>query len=116
MEELALEQRIGLSTLCLRGIPLEEAIDRALDAGLQVGDQIQVDGLLASYGNGGGYQRGTSTVRTDTGNGACETIFVKSVSVLAEMQSIWRWLTDLAMWSSVASGVLWLVGVGRGAF
>ena len=33
MKDLTLEQRIGPSTLCLRGIPLEEAIDRALDAG-----------------------------------------------------------------------------------
>ncbi len=33
MGDLTLERRIGLSTLCLRGIPLEEAIDRALDAG-----------------------------------------------------------------------------------
>jgi len=31
--DVTLEQRIGLSTLCLRGIPLEEAIDRAVDAG-----------------------------------------------------------------------------------
>ena len=33
MRDLTLEQRIGLSTLCLRGIPLEEAIERALEAG-----------------------------------------------------------------------------------
>ena len=33
VEDLVLEQRISLSTLCLRGIPLEEAIERALEAG-----------------------------------------------------------------------------------
>ena len=48
---------------------------------IRIGDQIELHGVLASYGHSGGFERGTSTVRTDTGNGACETIYVESVEV-----------------------------------
>lgn len=41
------------------------------------GDQIYLRGMLAKYENAGnGFKRGTSTTRTDTGNGACETIYL----------------------------------------
>lgn len=44
---------------------------------IRIGDQILITGQLASYrvASGSGIARGTSTVRTDTGNRACETIF-----------------------------------------
>lgn len=56
---------------------------------LQVGDQIRVRGLLASYESPGG-RRGTSTTRTDTGDGACETIYVKHFELLARTTNAWR--------------------------
>jgi len=47
------------------------------------GDQIHLRGWLVSYGQKDtSFRRGTSTVRTDQGNGACETVFVKEFEVL----------------------------------
>ena len=56
---------------------------------LQVGDQIRVRGYLASYESPGG-RRGTSTTRTDTGDGACETIYVQQFELLARTTNAWR--------------------------
>ena len=83
---------------------------------VEIGDQISLHGLLASYSNGAGYERGTSTVRTDTGNGACETIYVESFVVERPMRSPWRWLENVAWWSLLLSAAGWILGVGRGAF
>lgn len=63
---------------------------------LRVGDQIRVKGKLAAYGSLGGGKRGTSTTRTDTGNGACETIYVEDFQILKSMPSIWRSLLLLS--------------------
>jgi hypothetical protein len=57
---------------------------------LKVGDQIYIKGRLASYGSPGGSKRGTSTTRTDTGNGACETIFVDDFQIVDRPSNIWR--------------------------
>ena len=59
-------------------------------SGLKVGDQIRVRGSLASYGSTGGGKRGTSTTRLDTGDGACETIFVEEFSIVRPARSNWR--------------------------
>ena len=72
---------------------------------IRVGDQIRVRGYLAGYTSAGGSRRGTSTTRTDTGNGACETIFVEDFQILREATSFWR----ISMWTSLA---LLLVGLG----
>ncbi len=48
----------------------------------KVGDQIRIRGLLSKYSTNSGPERGTSTSRTDTGNGACETIYVNDFEIL----------------------------------
>jgi hypothetical protein len=50
----------------------------------KVGDQIRIKGMLAEYGHKTGtpFDRGTSMVRTDRGNGACETLFVLEATLL----------------------------------
>lgn len=63
-----------------------------------VGDQIRVRGFLASYGNAEGGRRGTSTTRTDTGDGACETIYVREFDILEPAASRWR----MSMYGSLA--------------
>ena len=65
---------------------------------IRIGDQIRVRGYLASYSSGGGYKRGTSTTRTDTGDGACETIYVEDFEIVKPARSTWR----LSMWISLA--------------
>jgi len=71
---------------------------------VQIGDQIRVRGYLASYSNEGGGKRGTSTTRTDTGDGACETVYVEHFKIVQAATSYWRI-------SMVASLLLLLVGL-----
>lgn len=58
-------------------------------SGIRVGDQIRVRGQLASYRGPVG-ERGTSVTREDTGDGACETIYVEEFAVVAKALSVWR--------------------------
>ncbi len=62
--------------------------DRVKD--IRVGDQIRVRGYLASYRSEKGGTRGTSTTRLDTGDGACETIFVERFEIIEAATSYWR--------------------------
>lgn len=57
---------------------------------INIGDQIRVKGYLASYGSDSGGKRGTSTTRQDTGDGACETIFVEKFQIVAAATNYWR--------------------------
>jgi len=57
---------------------------------IKIGDQIRVRGYLASYGSGNVPPRGTSTTRTDTGDGACETIYVERFEIVRTATSYWR--------------------------
>ncbi len=66
---------------------------------VRVGDQIRFRGYLAEYAHnhsGQPFRRGTSTVRTDTGNGACETVYVKDVEILHRGGGPWRALVWVA--------------------
>ena len=66
----------------------DEAIrDRVAD--VRVGDQVRVRGWLAAYGSGRN-KRGTSTTRNDSGNGACETIYVRDFDVVEPAPGHWR--------------------------
>lgn len=70
--------------------------DRVKD--IRIGDQVRVVGYLASYSNEEGSKRGTSTTRTDTGDGACETIYVEKFDIVEPATSFWR----MSMWASLA--------------
>lgn len=77
---------------------------------VRVGDQVRIRGLLAEYAHNAGFafQRGTSLTRDDTGNGACETIYVQEIDVLRRGGQPWRWLLWPALVMAAAGGVLWL--------
>jgi hypothetical protein len=77
--------------------------------GLRIGDQIRIRGYLASYSNPSGGKRGTSTTRLDTGDGACETIYVEQFDVVRAATSRWR----QAMWASLIVLVLSLLAYFR---
>lgn len=64
---------------------IQEAIKSA-----EIGDQIQLQGKLARYSHAGGFNRGTSVIRTDTGNGACETIYVERFRIIRKSNTGWR--------------------------
>jgi hypothetical protein len=62
------------------------------------GDQVRFKGWLASYGvKGAAYQRRSSTVRNDRGNGACEVVYVTEFEVLREANATWRVLYRLSL-------------------
>lgn len=77
-------------------LAIDDAIRDTIDE-IKIGDQINLKGWLAHYINPLGYERGTSIVRTDTGNGACETIFVNEINIIKPMKSIWRTLMPIAL-------------------
>jgi hypothetical protein len=65
---------------------------------VKVGDQVRIQGVLASYESPGGL-RGTSTTRTDTGDGACETIYVDRFEILQPATSYWH----ISMYAALAT-------------
>lgn len=72
---------------------------------LRIGDQIRISGKLVSYTSGTGSRRGTSTTRTDRGDGACETIWVESFENLRRTTGPWRiafWVSLLVLLGSLA--------------
>ncbi|MDE1464167.1 hypothetical protein [Spartinivicinus poritis] len=83
---------------------------------VKIGDQIKVKGWLSEYSNHLGGSRGTSTTRDDTGNGACETIYVSDFQIISSMKTGWRTLLDISLIGTILSALAWCVGVFRGAF
>ena len=62
------------------------------------GDQVRFKGWLVSYGQKGTpYARGSSTVRNDRGNGACEVVYVTEFEILREANAAWRTLYKLSL-------------------
>lgn len=78
--------------------------------GVRIGDQIRLRGYLAEYSHqvGQGFRRCTSTTRNDTGNGACETIFVEEFNLLEPGGKPWRALRWPAAIALVVFVLLWL--------
>jgi hypothetical protein len=60
----------------------KEAVRSALMTS-ELGDHIRLKGMLSEYSNkANGFKRGTSTTREDTGNGACETVYLTEFEVI----------------------------------
>jgi len=57
-----------------------------------IGDQVHIKGMLVGYKESGTNQgwRNSSLNRTDTGNGACEVIFVQELTIISSTTRIWR--------------------------
>lgn len=68
----------------------QDALRSELDD-IRVGDQIHVKGALVNYqlDDWRDYWRRTSTVRTDSGNGACEVLFFEELEVLVRGTPVW---------------------------
>ncbi|MDP0563320.1 MAG: hypothetical protein QS721_13735 [Candidatus Endonucleobacter sp. (ex Gigantidas childressi)] len=74
---------------------------------INIGDQIRIKGWLSNYRSDKGFIRGTSTVRNDTGNGACETIYVNDIQVIRKHITNWRILMYLSLAVFLASLILY---------
>jgi hypothetical protein len=68
-------------------------------ASVRQGDQIQLQGWLANYAPAQATNRWrrSSTTRNDTGNGACEVIFVRQFNILARGTPLWYALSTFAL-------------------
>ena len=74
------------------------------------GDHIRLRGMLAEYSNpAANFHRGTSTVRTDTGNGACETIYLDEFSVITKANANLRRVYSLSKWLAIISAIGFVV-------
>ena len=70
---------------------------------INIGDQIKIKGWLSSYRSTDRHIRGTSINRIDTGNGACETIYVNEIEIIRKHTSKWRILMYLSLAIFLAS-------------
>ena len=75
----------------------------------KVGDQIYFKGYLSNYSHNQGFKRGTSTVRTDKGNGACETVFITDFQILKEANMVWRGLHTFFFIMLIISAIAWFI-------
>ncbi len=66
-------------------------------ASVRIGDQVEINGDLVDYSTDGQPPRQTSTVRTDTGNGACEIIYVTDFRFLKRHHEFLYRLAHLAL-------------------
>ena len=84
---------------------------------LRIGDQIRMSGLLVDYevsrDGVNRLARRTSLTRTDTGNGACEVVYVTALDViqpgdrLAANAAAYAWYASLGLLAAL--GVVWVV-------
>ena len=73
----------------------------------EIGDQIYLRGYLSQYSHSGNkFRRGTSTRRDDTGNGACETIFLEDFEILKIANPTWRHVYASAKYGIIACVVM----------
>ena len=97
-------------------IPATAAVAKAIDA-IRVGDQIWMKGLLVDYtvtqDRREIFTRRTSLSRNDTGNGACEILYVTDLSVVAPGNHLaadaprYAWYLSAVLF--VALGTIWFV-------
>jgi len=89
--------RFDMNQLSNNHLLSDDKIIRRKIKDISVGDQIYIKGWLSEYASEGGGKRGTSITRNDTGNGACETIFVSDFEILRASQNPWRKLMYLSL-------------------
>lgn len=75
---------------------------------VRVGDEVHLRGWLAEYEHDHGFHfhRGTSTARGDTGDHACETVFLEDFDVVSRGGGPWRAL----FWVGLVAAIGGLVG------
>jgi hypothetical protein len=68
---------------------------------VRIGDQIHLKGLLVNYSarRMPHAWRMTSTTRNDSGNGACEVVFVEAIDILQHETPGWYTTYTLGRWS-----------------
>lgn len=62
-------------------IPADAAVRAAMER-VRVGELVHLEGFLVDASRADGWQWHTSMTRDDTGNGACELVYVESLSII----------------------------------
>lgn len=62
---------------------------------VSIGDHIKFNGYLSEYSHDQGFFRGTSVTRFDTGNGACETVFLSDFEIIKKAHPFAFYLKSL---------------------
>ncbi len=108
-------QAFDLEAISNNHLLTDDAALAAAIRGVRTGDQVRLRGYLARYSHneGGGFSRGTSTVRGDTGNGACETVWVEEFEVIQRGNAGWRALKWLALLLCALGAAGWLLAPVR---
>jgi hypothetical protein len=80
----------------------------------ETGDHIYLKGMLVEYANKANqFHRGTSIVRTDTGNGACETIYLQEFAIVnkanVQLRKIYSFVKILTYLSLAATVILFFI-------
>src|SRR6185503_14711328 len=83
----------------------DAAVARRLRS-VRIGDQIRFKGYLVDYSAPAG-MRVSSTVRNDTGNGACEVVYVEDFDILSSPNRLWRGLFKAALFALLGSILFW---------
>jgi hypothetical protein len=83
---------------------------------IRIGDQIYFKGYLAEYGTAGRMIRSTSITRTDTGNGACETVFTTDIRILKPAARTWDYVFWAGLFGIVLVFILWVLTPARQLF
>jgi hypothetical protein len=88
----------------------DKALVKAALMEAEPGDHIRLNGSLAEYANpANGFYRGTSTTREDTGNGACETIYLNEFTIVNKANRKLRRLYTFVKWLAFGSGLGFLI-------
>lgn len=74
------EQQIISNSSNMHMIPARKAIERSLKK-LREGDIVRLRGYLVDVDHDSGWYWRSSMSRTDTGDGACELVYVESISI-----------------------------------
>ena len=77
----------------------------------RIGDQIEMSGQLVNYTTDGGPSRNSSLVRTDTGNGACEILYVESAQILQRHKPFWYALKRFSQALMLGSLIFLFLGI-----
>lgn len=78
------------------------------------GDQIYLKGYLVQYSQDE-FKRGSSVSRTDTGNGACETIYITDFEIIKEANVFWRLTYSYVKYLIIVSIILLLILFFKGS-
>jgi hypothetical protein len=80
----------------------------------KIGDQIHIRGYLSKYSHSNSkFFRGTSTTRKDTGDGACETIFVTEFDIIKSNNPIFHLINKLSIFLIILIIILMFINLHR---